>query len=145
MERHFRAYPRTDRELLPVGGVLQWRRDGELHVWNPDTVAKLQHAVGTTNGSNGSSNGDPRQIYAEYAQMVNEDAVRKGLLRGLMKLRRAGNPVPLEDVEPATEIVKRFTSGAMSLGALSGEAHETLAIAMNRLGAKSNTGEGGED
>jgi glutamate synthase domain-containing protein 2/glutamate synthase domain-containing protein 3 len=139
MERHFRAYPRTDRELLPVGGVLQWRRDGELHVWNPDTVAKLQHAVQLRNGS------DPRTTYREFADMVNNDAVRKGLLRGLLRLRPGGPPVPLEEVEPATEIVKRFTTGAMSLGSLSREAHETLAIAMNRLGARSNTGEGGED
>jgi glutamate synthase domain-containing protein 2/glutamate synthase domain-containing protein 1/glutamate synthase domain-containing protein 3 len=138
MERHFRAYPRTDRELLPVGGVLQWRRDGELHVWNPDSIAKLQHAVQ-------GQNGDPRETYAEYARLVNEDGVHKGLLRGLMELRPAGEPVALEEVEPATEIVKRFTTGAMSLGALSREAHETLAIAMNRMGAKSNTGEGGED
>src|SRR5205807_1353285 len=125
MERHFRAYPRTDRELLPVGGVLQWRRDGELHVWNPDTVAKLQHAV---EGSNGA---DPRTTYAEFARMVNDEAVRKGLLRGLMKFRPSAEPVPLDEVEPATEIVKRFTTGAMSLGSLSREAHETLAIAMN--------------
>src|SRR5436305_3641779 len=139
MERHFRAYPRTARELLPVGGVLQWRRDGELHVWNPDTVAKLQHAV---QGSNGN---DPRETYREYARMVNDDAVRKGLLRGLMKFRPSAEPAPLDEVEPATETVKRFTTGAMSLGALSREAHETLAIAMNRMGARSNTGEGGED
>ncbi len=155
LERHYRAYPRTARELLPVGGVLQWRRDGELHVWNPDTVAKLQHAVkepasnGAAQTGNGSLNGapayDPRETYAEYARMVNEDAVRKGLLRGLMKLRAAGEPVPIDEVQPATEIVKRFTTGAMSLGALSREAHETLAIAMNRMGARSNTGEGGED
>src|SRR5205807_5397623 len=82
MERHFRAYPRTDRELLPVGGVLQWRRDGELHVWNPDTVAKLQHAVEGSNGNgaagSASPNGyDPRETYGEYARMVNEDAARK--------------------------------------------------------------------
>jgi glutamate synthase domain-containing protein 2/glutamate synthase domain-containing protein 1/glutamate synthase domain-containing protein 3 len=156
MERHFRAYPRTHRELLPVGGVMQWRRDGELHIWNPDTVAKLQHAVGThgalasENGAPASGNGpppvrDPGQTYREFAEMVNDDAVRKGLLRGLMKLRPAGEPVPLEEVEAATEIVKRFTTGAMSLGSLSREAHETLAIAMNRIGARSNTGEGGED
>ena len=138
MERHFRAYPRTERDLLPVGGVLQWRRDGELHVWSPDTIAKLQHSVQGHNGA-------PRETYAEYARLVNEEAVRKGLLRGLMKLRPAGDPVPLDQVEPATEIVKRFTTGAMSLGALSREAHETLAIAMNRIGARSNTGEGGED
>ncbi len=138
MERHFRAYPRTDRDLLPVGGVLQWRRDGEVHVWNPDTIAKLQHSVS-------GRNGDPRQTYAEFARLVNEDAERNALLRGLMKLRTLPEPLPLEQVEPATEIVKRFTTGAMSLGALSREAHETLAIAMNRMGAKSNTGEGGED
>jgi glutamate synthase domain-containing protein 2/glutamate synthase domain-containing protein 1/glutamate synthase domain-containing protein 3 len=138
MERHFRAYPRVDREVLPVGGVLQWRRDGETHIWNPDTIAKLQHSVR-------GQNGDSATTYAEFARMVNEDSVRKAALRGLMKLRIAREPVPLDQVEPATEIVKRFSTGAMSLGALSRESHETLAIAMNRLGAKSNTGEGGED
>jgi glutamate synthase (NADPH) large chain len=153
MERHFRAYPRTARELLPVGGVMQWRRDGELHVWNPDTVAKLQHAVANAGGNGAApaaSDGraperDPRQTYREYAELVNDDAVRHGLLRGLMKLRPAGDPLALEEVEAATEIAKRFTTGAMSLGALSREAHETLAVAMNRIGARSNTGEGGED
>jgi glutamate synthase domain-containing protein 2/glutamate synthase domain-containing protein 1/glutamate synthase domain-containing protein 3 len=150
MERHFRAYPRTDRELLPVGGVLQWRRDGELHVWNPDTVAKLQHAVQIRNGNGGPKGGqkggrDPQSTYAEYAAMVNEDAVRHGLLRGLFELRPRQAPIPLDEVEPATEIVKRFTTGAMSLGSLSREAHETLAIAMNRIEGRSNTGEGGED
>ncbi len=139
MERHFRAYPRTGRDVLPVGGVLQWRRDGERHVWNPDTIAKLQHAVRSVNG-------DPRETYREYAAMVNQGSARRSLLRGLMKLRAsADGGVPLEEVEQATEIVKRFTTGAMSLGALGREAHETLAIAMNRLGARSNTGEGGED
>jgi glutamate synthase domain-containing protein 2/glutamate synthase domain-containing protein 3 len=123
-------------------------------------VAKLQHAVGTNgaaNGANGRGSGgtlaaegaepihDPRETYREYTEMVNEEAVRKGLLRGLMKLRAFDDPVALEEVEPTTEIVKRFTTGAMSLGALSREAHETLAIAMNRVGARSNTGEGGED
>ncbi|MGA2926007.1 MAG: glutamate synthase large subunit, partial [Solirubrobacteraceae bacterium] len=155
MERHFRAYPRTARDVLPVGGVLQWRRDGELHAWNPDTIAKLQHAAhgaapatsptGNGNGAGKPTVGDPREIYAEYARLVNEEVGRKGMLRGLMALRPAGEPVALDEVEPATEIVKRFTTGAMSLGALSREAHETLAIAMNRIGAKSNTGEGGED
>jgi glutamate synthase domain-containing protein 2/glutamate synthase domain-containing protein 1/glutamate synthase domain-containing protein 3 len=138
MERHFRAYPRTDRDLLPVGGVLQWRRDGEIHIWNPDTIAKLQHSVRGLNG-------DTYQTYEEFARLVNEEAARKASLRGLMQLRLADDPVPLDEVEPATEIVKRFTTGAMSLGALGREAHETLAVAMNRLGAKSNTGEGGED
>jgi len=138
LERHFRAYPRTDRDLLPVGGVLQWRRDGEIHIWNPDTIAKLQHSVR-------GQNGDSRETYAEFARLANEEATRKAALRGLMKLRTLPESIPLDEVEPATEIVKRFTSGAMSLGALSREAHETLAIAMNRMGARSNTGEGGED
>ncbi len=138
MERHFRAYPRTGRDLLPVGGVLQWRRDGEVHIWNPDTIAKLQHSVR-------HQNGDGPTTYKEFARLANEDATRKAALRGLMQLRHALEPVPLEDVDPVAEIVKRFTTGAMSLGALSREAHETLAIAMNRIGAKSNTGEGGED
>jgi glutamate synthase domain-containing protein 2/glutamate synthase domain-containing protein 1/glutamate synthase domain-containing protein 3 len=138
LERHFRAYPRTAREVLPVGGVLQWRRDGEIHIWNPDTVAKLQHSVR-------EQNGDRLQTYSEFARLVNDDATRKAALRGLMKLNTLPEPIPLDEVEPATEIVKRFTTGAMSLGALSREAHETLAIAMNRMGAKSNTGEGGED
>jgi glutamate synthase domain-containing protein 2/glutamate synthase domain-containing protein 1/glutamate synthase domain-containing protein 3 len=138
MERHFRAYPRTARDLLPVGGVLQWRRDGERHIWNPDTIAKLQHSVRGVNG-------DSWRTYEEFAELANEDATKRSALRGLINLRAADEPVPLDQVEPATQIVKRFTTGAMSLGALSREAHETLAIAMNRIGAKSNTGEGGED
>jgi glutamate synthase domain-containing protein 2/glutamate synthase domain-containing protein 1/glutamate synthase domain-containing protein 3 len=142
IERHFRAYPRTDREVLPVGGVLQWRRNGELHVWNPDTIAALQHAVGDPAHPR---NGDSRETYAEFARQANDEAVRHGLLRGLMQLKPAGEPVRLEEVESAIEVVRRFTTGAMSLGALGREAHETLAIAMNRLGGRSNTGEGGED
>ncbi len=138
MERHFRAYPRTGRDVLPVGGVLQWRRDGERHIWNPDTVAKLQHAVR-------GENGDRAQTYAEFSRMANEESTRRAALRGLMRLKPGADPVALDEVEPASEIVKRFTTGAMSLGALGREAHETLAIAMNRLGGMSNTGEGGED
>ena len=137
LERHFRAYPRTDRELLPVGGVLQWRRDGEVHIWHPDTIATLQRAV--------RAEGDQRETYQEYARLANEEATRRAALRGLMKLRTLAEPVPLDQVEPAVQIVRRFTTGAMSLGSLSREAHETIAIAMNRLGARSNTGEGGED
>ncbi len=137
IERHFRAYPRTDRELLPVGGVLQWRRDGELHMWNPDTIATLQRAV--------RDKDDAWRTYEEFARLANDEAARRSALRGLMKFRTATEPIPVDQVEPATQIVKRFTTGAMSLGALSREAHETLAIAMNRLGARSNTGEGGED
>ncbi len=138
LERHFRAYPRTEREVLPVGGVLQWRRDGELHNWNPDTIAKLQHSVR-------GENGDSRQTYEEFSRLANDEAIKRSSLRGLMRLKTLPEPVPLDQVEPATQIVKRFTTGAMSLGALSREAHETLAIAMNRIGGKSNTGEGGED
>ncbi len=140
LERHGRAYPRYDRELLPVGGVLQWRRDGEQHIWNPDTIALLQHAVRAENGDSG-------QTYEEYAAKVNEESTRRSALRGLLRMRpaRAGEAVPLEEVEPASEIVKRFSTGAMSLGSISPESHEGLAIAMNRIGGKSNTGEGGED
>jgi glutamate synthase domain-containing protein 2/glutamate synthase domain-containing protein 1/glutamate synthase domain-containing protein 3 len=146
LERHFRAYPRTGRDLLPVGGVLQWRRDGELHIWNPDTIAALQHAVGTNSGGDTASPlRDPQETYDEFARQANAEATHRAALRGLMKLRHAEEPIPLDEVEPATEIVKRFSTGAMSLGSLSREAHETLAIAMNRLGGKSNTGEGGED
>ncbi|HEY2006067.1 MAG TPA: glutamate synthase large subunit [Solirubrobacteraceae bacterium] len=154
LERHFRAYPRTGRDLLPVGGVLQWRRDGELHIWNPDTIANLQHAVravaqpepATRDSGNGQAPlRDPQDTYDEFARQANEESTRRAALRGLMKLRFAAKAIPLEEVEPATEIVKRFSTGAMSLGSLSREAHETLAVAMNRLGAKSNTGEGGED
>src|SRR5881275_1464277 len=88
MERHFRAYPRTDRELLPVGGVLQWRRNGEIHVWNPDTVAKLQHAAQRQNG-------DPRQTYSDFAELANDESTRRAALRGLMRLRTVADPVPL--------------------------------------------------
>jgi glutamate synthase domain-containing protein 2/glutamate synthase domain-containing protein 1/glutamate synthase domain-containing protein 3 len=145
LERHFRAYPETGRDLLPVGGVLQWRRDGELHIWNPDTIASLQHAVRSGGHHESGALRDPQETYDEFARQANDDSTRRAALRGLMRLRFADRPVPLEEVEPATEIVKRFSTGAMSLGSLSREAHETLAIAMNRIGAKSNTGEGGED
>ncbi|MEA2212258.1 MAG: glutamate synthase large chain [Solirubrobacteraceae bacterium] len=152
LERHFRAYPRTGRDLLPVGGVLQWRRDGELHIWNPDTIANLQHAVrGSARTSlqpeaaPAGALADPQATYDEFARQANEESTRRAALRGLMRLRCVEKPIPVDEVEPATEIVKRFSTGAMSLGSLSREAHETLAIAMNRLGGKSNTGEGGED
>jgi glutamate synthase domain-containing protein 2/glutamate synthase domain-containing protein 1/glutamate synthase domain-containing protein 3 len=138
MERHFRAYPRTDRDILPVGGLLQWRRDGELHNWNPETIARLQHSVR-------ADNGDGWQSYEKFAREANQAAAARSALRGLMKLKKLPEPIPLDQIEPATQIVKRFTTGAMSLGALSREAHETLAIAMNSIGGKSNTGEGGED
>ena len=136
LERHARAYPTAARpeseERLPVGGVHAWRRDGEHHQWNPDTIASAQHAV--RNGG--------REEYERFSAQVNDESRRRATLR---ELRTTGEPIPLDQVEPAGEIVKRFSSGAMSLGSISTEAHETLAIAMNRLGGKSNTGEGGED
>ena len=138
MERHRAAFPGAQDDLLPVGGIYAWRRDGEFHQWNPETIAQLQHAVR-------GEGGDPQETYDEFAREVNDIAVRKAALRGLLRLREADKPVPLEEVEPASEIVKRFSTGAMSLGSISRESHETLAIAMNRLGGKSNTGEGGED
>jgi glutamate synthase (NADPH/NADH) large chain/glutamate synthase (ferredoxin) len=141
LDRHERGYAWTAPDpdaLLPVGGVYAWRRDGEHHMWNPETIAALQHAVRDTNGTS-------QQKYDEYSKMVNEHATRKATLRGLLKFRDDLEPIGLDEVEPAQEIVKRFATGAMSLGSISTEAHENLAIAMNRLGGRSNTGEGGED
>ncbi len=165
LERHARAYPApvgggegVGEELLPVGGVYAWRRDGEHHMWNPETIALVQHAVRAANGDvaaalKGDANAhetvreSPAYAkYREYARLVNEDAARQATLRGLLKIGTSEcQPIPLEDVEPASAIVRRFCTGAMSLGSISREAHETLAIAMNRLGGRSNTGEGGED
>jgi glutamate synthase domain-containing protein 2/glutamate synthase domain-containing protein 1/glutamate synthase domain-containing protein 3 len=160
LERHARAYPVPQDELLPVGGVYAWRRDGEHHQWNPETIALMQHAVRAANGDVGAAlQGDAAaheavrtsaafEKYREYAQTINEDAARKATLRGLLRIgpgEGAPEAIQLEQVEPASEIVKRFCTGAMSLGSISRESHETLAIAMNRLGGRSNTGEGGED
>jgi glutamate synthase domain-containing protein 2/glutamate synthase domain-containing protein 1/glutamate synthase domain-containing protein 3 len=130
--RHQRAF---GDELLPVVGLFAWRREGEAHMWNPDTISRLQHAV--RSGS--------WETYEQYAEAANEDAARRGNLRGLLRFRFPEQGIPLEEVEPASEIVKRFATGAMSLGSISREAHETLAKAMNRIGGRSNTGEGGED
>ncbi len=136
LSRHRRAYPSRQSDLLPGGGIYAWRRDGEYHMWNPDTISLLQHAV----------RANKAETYEQYSKVVNEEAVRKATLRGLLRIRFAEDGgVPLEEVEPAKEIVKRFSTGAMSLGSISREAHETLAIAMNRIGGRSNTGEGGED
>jgi glutamate synthase domain-containing protein 2/glutamate synthase domain-containing protein 1/glutamate synthase domain-containing protein 3 len=160
LERHARAYPVPQNELLPVGGVYAWRRDGEHHQWNPETIALVQHAVRAANGDVGAAlQGDETaheavrtsaafEKYREYAELINEDASRKATLRGLLKIGPGEGTleaIGLEQVEPASEIVKRFCTGAMSLGSISRESHETLAIAMNRLGGRSNTGEGGED
>ncbi len=135
LDRHARAYPATYGNLLPLGGVYAWRNEGEYHQWNPESIALLQHAV--RHGGYAS--------YEEFSRLINEEATRKATIRGLLRFRGGQAPIPLEEVEPAVEIVKRFSTGAMSLGSLSREAHETLAIAMNRLGGRSNTGEGGED
>ena len=137
LDKHAKAFPMAHEEILPVGGVYAWRRDGEHHMWNPETIALLQHAV--RHGG--------RQTYDEYSRLVNDDAARRATLRGLLRFHELpeGEWLPLDAVEPAKEIVRRFATGAMSLGSLSREAHETLAIAMNRLGGRSNTGEGGED
>jgi glutamate synthase domain-containing protein 2/glutamate synthase domain-containing protein 1/glutamate synthase domain-containing protein 3 len=135
LTRHARGFPHAQSDLLPVGGVYAWRRDGEQHMWNPDTIALLQHAV--------RSGGE--DAYVEFARVSDEQATRRATLRGLLEIRADQTPIALEQVEPWTEIVKRFVTGAMSLGALSREAHENLAIAMNEIGGKSNTGEGGED
>ncbi len=143
LTRHARAWPLSgerDDDLLPVGGIYAWRRDGEQHMWNPDTIAALQQAVRIT-----PEEGDAQARYDEYARLCNEEATKRATLRGLLKFTTDVTPIPLDEVEPAKEIVKRFATGAMSLGSISTESHETLAIAMNRLGGRSNTGEGGED
>ena len=120
---------------LEAGGEYAWRVRGEEHMWTPDSIAKLQHATRTNNAA----------TYKEYAKLINDQSTKLKTLRGLFEIKPAGAPVPLAEVEPAKEIVKRFATGAMSLGSISTEAHTTLAIAMNRIGGKSNTGEGGED
>jgi glutamate synthase (NADPH) large chain len=120
---------------LDPGGEYAFRVRGEEHMWTPDSIAKLQHATRTNEAS----------TYKEYAKLINDQSKRHMTLRGLFEIKPSGSPIPLEEVEPAKEIVKRFATGAMSLGSISTEAHATLAIAMNRIGGKSNTGEGGED
>ena len=136
-KRHELAFPErpvADRDL-DEGGEYQWRRDGEYHLFNPETVYKLQHATRSGQYS----------IYKEYTRAVNDQTRNRATLRGLFELKLAAKPIPMEQVEPVESILKRFATGAMSYGSISQEAHETLAIAMNRLGGKSNTGEGGED
>jgi glutamate synthase domain-containing protein 2/glutamate synthase domain-containing protein 1/glutamate synthase domain-containing protein 3 len=136
LARHARAYPGEPGALLPVVGLYAWRRDGEHHQWNPETIALVQHAVRSGGW----------ETYEQYAQAANDESARRATIRGLLRFRLAEDGgIPLDDVEPASEIVKRFATGAMSLGSLSREAHETLAIAMNKIGGRSNTGEGGED
>ncbi len=121
--------------MLEVGGIYQFRLRGEDHAWTPGNVADLQHAV----------RGNTPQKYDAFAKSVNEQNERLLTIRGLMELTPGDKPVPLDEVEPASDIVKRFSTGAMSLGSISHEAHSTMAIAMNRIGGRSNTGEGGEE
>ncbi|HKC50964.1 MAG TPA: glutamate synthase-related protein, partial [Myxococcota bacterium] len=135
--RHGAAYPTTvaaEREL-ELGGEYQWRRDAEKHLLNPATIHRLQNAVRR----------DDVGQYREYAKAINDQSRDRYTIRGLLRFKPAAAPIPIEEVEPASEIMKRFCTGAMSFGSISAEAHETLAIAMNRIGGKSNSGEGGED
>jgi glutamate synthase domain-containing protein 2/glutamate synthase domain-containing protein 1/glutamate synthase domain-containing protein 3 len=135
--KHRHAFqPLTDSDTeLAVGGNYHWRVRGEYHLVNPQTIAKLQHAVRQ----------DSFLTFQEYTDLLDTQSKQFATLRGMLELKKSDTPVPLEEVEPAAEIVKRFATGAMSFGSISKEAHETLAAAMNRIGGKSNTGEGGED
>jgi glutamate synthase (NADPH) large chain len=140
LQHHRRAFPsddvRASHRALEVGGEYQWRREGELHLFNPQTVFKLQHS--TRQGR--------YDIFKDYTRLVDEQAHRLMTLRGLFRFKTGERPpVPIDEVESVEEIVKRFATGAISYGSISKEMHETLAIAMNRLGGRSNTGEGGED
>jgi len=135
LARHKIAFPdrEVDGHTLPEGGHFKWRKDGEFHLFNPESIHKLQKAVRT--GS--------YEIFKEYAQLIDDQSKNLCTLRGLLEFKPS-NPIPIEEVEPVENIMKRFKTGAMSYGSISKEAHETLAIAMNRIGGKSNTGEGGE-
>ncbi|MDE2125620.1 MAG: glutamate synthase large subunit [Armatimonadetes bacterium] len=135
--RHAAAWPDTGAPVglqLDIGGLYQWSRFGERHAWNPETVASLRHAAASGRFAD----------YQEFSNAANEAGKSAGTLRSLLQFR-PGRPVPLNEVEPESAIIRRFATGAMSLGSISREAHETIAAAMNRLGARSNTGEGGED
>src|SRR6187200_933632 len=138
-KRHLTAYPLDGIPLahrtLPVGGEYQWRREGEPHLFDPETVFRLQH----------STRSGRYDIFKQHTHHIDTQSERLMTLRGLLKFSSDRTPIPIEEVEPVSEIVKRFSTGAMSYGSISKEAHETLAIAMNRIGGKSNTGEGGED
>ncbi len=135
--KHQHAFaPQTEHATeLAVSGNYHWRANGEYHLYNPQTIQKLQFAVRQESFA----------TFQEYTDLIDKQTAQLCTLRGLMEIKKAAEPVPLEEVEPAQEIVKRFATGAMSFGSISKEAHETLAVAMNRMGGKSNTGEGGED
>ena len=136
--RHEIGYPTRNENLIPVlpnPGDFHWRRGGDTHMWDPETIANLQIAARTNN----------EDAYWQFAEHANNESTQRATFRGLLKFRCANKPIDINEVEPAVEIVKRFCTGAMSFGSISAESHEALAIAMNRLGGKSNTGEGGED
>lgn len=135
--KHYFAFSKKSLPVdrLPVGGIYQWKRKGEFHLFNPQTIHLLQHATRTNDYS----------TFKKYSKLVNEQGEKACTLRSLFRFRKSRPSIPIDEVEPAEEIYKRFATGAMSFGSISWEAHTTLAIAMNRLGAKSNTGEGGED
>ena len=138
LQRHQAAYETVEtpaNRTLPMGGTYQWRRGGEHHQWNPDSIGILQHAARSDN----------YEIYKKFARLSNDQSRKMATLRGLLEFRAGREPIAIDEVESASEIVKRFATGAASLGSISREAHETMAIAMNRMGARSNTGEGGED
>ncbi|WP_026938930.1 glutamate synthase large subunit [Holophaga foetida] len=134
-EAGFPPYPTNAEQTLVIGGEYQWRKEGEYHLWNPETIYTLQQSCW---------NGD-YSAFKQYSKAINEQDTSLKTIRGLFEFKLANQPLPLEEVEPVEAIVKRFKSGAMSFGSISKEAHETIAIAMNRLGGKSNSGEGGED
>jgi len=136
LKHRYAYHPVTEFDTeLAVGGNYQYRVRGEYHLFNPQTIAKLQHAVRQ----------ESPQTFQEYTDLLDKQSRQLCTLRGLLEIKPSEEPIPIEEVEPASEIVKRFATGAMSFGSISKEAHETLAIAMNRIGGKSNTGEGGED
>ncbi len=136
LTRHHEAFPErpVNGQVLPVGGQYKWRDDGESHLFNPETIHRLQKAVRTGSYA----------VYQEYARLINDQSKKLCTLRSLLEFK-GGNPIPIDEVEPVDSIMRRFKTGAMSYGSISKEAHETLAVAMNRIGGKSNTGEGDED
>lgn len=138
LANHAQAYPEENIPAnlrLDLGGLYLWRGTGERHMWNPNTIALLQDAAARNDNS----------VFRQFEEASNNEGSEHITIRNMLEFASTGTPVPIDEVEPATEIIKRFATGAISLGSISREAHETLAIAMNRIGARSNTGEGGED
>ena len=139
-KRHALGFPPRDTVAIPVlqnPGDFHWRRHGDTHMWDPASISHLQVAA----------RGNDEEAYEKFSNHANEESTRNSALRGLLRFTADANggPIPLTEVEPESDILKRFATGAMSFGSISKEAHESLAVAMNRIGGKSNTGEGGED